>query len=139
MIKLISYIVKTKSKGKKNIIVLCTIPNLATLGKTKDDGKEKPAAIKVYDFSKGGTDISDQRSGSFSCATKNRKWPVKVFSYMLDITRVKAQSVFCLNTNKDPRTGVDSFRFEWNLAMSLVRPHMVVRRPGVNNRSVFPT
>ena len=109
--QLISYVVKTKSNGEKNIVVLCTIPNLATVGKTKDDGKEKPAAIKVYDFSKGGTDISDQRCGSFTSATKTRRWPTKMLGYVLDVTRVNTQSVYCLNTGKDPRTGTDSFRF----------------------------
>ena len=58
----VSYVVNTKSRGKKNILVLCTIPNLATVGVTRDDGKVKPAAIKVYDFTKGGTDIMDQVS-----------------------------------------------------------------------------
>ena len=97
--QLINYVVKTKSKGMKNIVVLCTIPNLATLGKTKDDEKEKPAAIKVYDFSKGGTDISDQRCGSYTCATKTRRWPNKMLGYTLYVTRVNAQSVYFLNTH----------------------------------------
>ena len=134
--QLISYVVKTKSKGKKNIVVLCTIPNLATVGTTKDDGKEKPAAIQVYDFSKGGTDISDQRCGSFTSATKIGRWPRKMLGYILDVTRVNAQSVYCLNTGKDPRTGTDSFRFGWDLAMSLVKPNMVVRLPTIKNRAI---
>ena len=29
-------------------------------GVTIDDGKKKPAIIKFYDFTKGGTDIVDQ-------------------------------------------------------------------------------
>ena len=70
---IVSYVVKTKSKGKKNILLLCTIPHLATLGITKDDGKYKPAAFKVYDFSKGGTDIMDQRMGVYTTATKSRR------------------------------------------------------------------
>ena len=49
---LTSYVVKTKSKGVKNILVLSTIPNLPSLGITKDDGKQKPALLKVYDFTK---------------------------------------------------------------------------------------
>lgn len=43
-----SYVVKTKSKGKKNIVVLSTMEPL--LGVTKDDDKFKPAIIKFYDF-----------------------------------------------------------------------------------------
>ena len=52
-----SYVVKT-SEGKK-FIVLSTLEPL--LGVTSDDEKCKPAIIKLYDFSKGGTDIVDQK------------------------------------------------------------------------------
>ena len=32
------------------------------LGVTKGGGKEKPALYKLYDFTKGGTDIVDQKN-----------------------------------------------------------------------------
>ena len=48
---LVTYTVKT-SKGKKNVVILTT--KRPMLGKTKDDGKEKPAIFKYYDFTKGG-------------------------------------------------------------------------------------
>ena len=38
-IKLVSYVVNTKSKGKKHIILLNTVPELATMGSTMDDNK----------------------------------------------------------------------------------------------------
>ena len=47
-ITLNSYVVKTKSKGKKNIILLATMSPL--LGVTKDDGKKKASIYKFYDF-----------------------------------------------------------------------------------------
>ena len=53
-----SYVAKT-SKGKKNVILLSTTPPI--LGITKDDGKSKLGIYKVYDFTKGGTDIIEQR------------------------------------------------------------------------------
>ena len=59
-ITMTSYVVNTKSKGKKNVIVLSTMPPLLRI--TKDDGKNRPGLLKFYDFSKGGTDIVDQRS-----------------------------------------------------------------------------
>ena len=68
---LLSYVVKTKSKWTKNILELGTVPYLATLGITREDGKLKPAMLKVYDMSKGGTDISDQRIDSYTCSTKS--------------------------------------------------------------------
>ena len=48
-----SYVVNTESSGKRNILVLSTLNPI--LGLTKDDGKSKPAIIKFYDFTKGGT------------------------------------------------------------------------------------
>ena len=58
LLSLSSYVVTT-SKGKKNVMLLATVPQI--LGTTKDDGKEKLDLFKVYDFTKGGTDIIDQR------------------------------------------------------------------------------
>ena len=58
------------AKGKKNVMVISTVEPL--LGVTKDE-KKKPAVIKLYDFTKGGTDIPDQKSGHelhfFTCST----------------------------------------------------------------------
>ena len=53
-ITLHSFVVKTKSKGMKNITLLSTHPPI--LGVTKDDTKFKPAIYKLYDFSKGNID-----------------------------------------------------------------------------------
>ena len=60
-----SYIVNT-SKGTKSVILLSTHePILRT---TKDDNKKKPALFKVYDFTKGGTDVIDQRKRNLHCS-----------------------------------------------------------------------
>ena len=59
---LISYVVNTKSKGKKNVLALTTMRPL--LGVTKDDDKVKPAIPKLYDYTKGGTDIVDLHIGT---------------------------------------------------------------------------
>lgn len=53
----LSYVVKTAS-GKKNVLMLSTLKQI--LGTTKDDKREKLALYKLYDFTKGGTDIVDQ-------------------------------------------------------------------------------
>ena len=51
---LCTYTTKSKSKGKKNILVLSAMRPL--LGITRNDGKFKPAIIKLYDFTKGDND-----------------------------------------------------------------------------------
>ena len=126
---IVSYVVNTKSRGIKNILVLSTLPNLSTMGVTKDDGKKKPAAIKVYDFSKGGTDIVDQRLDSLTTATKSKRWTRKFFHNMLDVTRSNSQSVSSLNQGINPRSKqMNSFRFAWNLGRALVLPLMRERK-----------
>ena len=92
------------------------------------DDKKKPAAFKVYDFTKGGTDIMDQRMDVYTTATKTRRWPRKGLDFVLDVTRVNSQSVYSLNIGKNPRTGVDSMKFGW--AKSLILPYMIRRRTG---------
>ena len=63
-----SYVVKT-STGKKNVLMLSTVQPLH--GVTRDDKKKKPAIFKLYDFTKGGTDVVDQRMASYSCKAKS--------------------------------------------------------------------
>ena len=45
-----SYVVPTKSSGKRNVLLLSTVQPI--LGVTKDDGKKKPAIYKLYDLRK---------------------------------------------------------------------------------------
>jgi hypothetical protein len=123
-VSLHSYVVKTKSKGMKNVLALSTF--LPVLGITRDDGKAKPAMLKFYDFTKGGTNIVDQRMGSYSTNTKSNKWTMAAFSYILDTARVNSQTLWALNNKKDP-TKVNSFDFAYELSMSLLLPEIQKR------------
>ena len=80
-LSLSSYVVRASS-GKKNILMLTTMRPLP--GVTSDDGKKKPALYKLYDFTKGGMDIVDQKFGNYTVKTKSRKWTTVAFSYLLD-------------------------------------------------------
>ena len=95
---LMSYTVKTKSKGKKNVLMLTTMR--PCLGITKDDGKEKPAIYKLYDFTKGGTDIVDQKISYYSTKAKSVKWKMVAFYFILDTSRVNAQTMLALNEKR---------------------------------------
>jgi len=61
---LCSYVVDTATKKKKNVLLLTITKPL--LGLIMDDGKEKLAIYKLYDFTKGGTDIVDQCIGFYT-------------------------------------------------------------------------
>ena len=117
---IISYVVKT-SKGKKNIIVLSTLEPI--LGVTSDDGKSKPAIIKLYDFSKGGTDIVDQKMGFYTTKTKSRRWTIVCLAYLLDTIRVNSTTVYALNNGTNPKKQ-NSFNFGFELAKCLIMPHI---------------
>ena len=116
-----SYVVKT-SKGKKNVLLLSTVEPL--LGVTKDD-KQKPALYKLYDFTKGGTDIIDQKMGAYTTKSKSRKWTKVAFSYLLDTIRVNASTIYAL-ANKHPKE-IKSFHFGTELADSLIMPFLTTR------------
>ena len=54
-----SSVVKTKSTGKRNVLLLSTLEPLLVVTVMME---RKPQIYKVYDFTKGGTDIIDQRA-----------------------------------------------------------------------------
>uniref|UniRef100_A0A2P2I3U3 PiggyBac transposable element-derived protein 3 n=1 Tax=Hirondellea gigas TaxID=1518452 RepID=A0A2P2I3U3_9CRUS len=130
-----SYVAKTKGTGMKNLLVLSTLPPI--LGTTKDDGKDKPALHKFYDFSKGGTDIVDERIGSYSVSTKSKRWTLAAFSYMLDTMRVNAQTIFSMNNGVHPQK-TKSFEFGMEIVKSLITPHLITRKslPGMRRSTI---
>lgn len=111
------------SKGKKNVLLLCTMPPL--LAVTKDD-KKKPTIYQFYDFTNGGTDIVDQRRGVYSTKTKSRKWTWNAFSYLLDRARVNSSTILALASKQDPRKQ-NSFEYGWNLVTQLTTPFIKER------------
>lgn len=119
-----SYVVKTKSSGARNVLLLTTMKPI--LAVTKDDGKQKPAIYKLYDFTKGGTDIVDQRAESFTCKAKSNRWTMVAFYYCLDICRINAATIMAMNEGTDPRK-TDSFEFGWSLAEALTLPYITQR------------
>ena len=119
------------SKGKKSVIVLSTLDPIR--GVTKDDDKKKPATDKLYDFTKGGTDIVGQQMSFYTCKAKSRKWTMVVLAYLLDTIRVNSATLYALNNQKDP-TEHNAFEHGYNLAEQLVLPQIQRRnRVGLNS------
>ena len=127
-----TYTVKTKSNGWKNVLMLSTMQPL--LGVTRDDDKKNPALYKFYDFTKGGTDIVDQKIGSYTCKAKSPKWKMIGLYYILDTIRINATTLLALTEKKDPKK-MNSFNVGWELAMSLVVPN-ILRRKRNGNASI---
>ena len=119
-----SYIVNTKSSGKRNVLLLSTMHPI--LGTVKDSLRLKPAIYKLYDYTKGGTDIIDQRINFYSSKVKSRRWTMTAFAYVLDTCRVNASTVIALNQSIEPRN-TNSFDFGITLVLQLVRPFVALR------------
>ena len=124
---LASYIVKTKSKGKKNVVVLSTTRPLHD--KTIDDGKENPQIIKFYDFTKGGTDRVDQLNDYYTTRWKSCRWVMVALSYVLDTTRGNGKTMWCFKNDSDI-SSTSGYDFSWNLAKAMALPH--VQRRSLN-------
>ena len=86
---LLSYTVKTKSSGKKNVLLLSTMRPLN--GITRDDDKQKPGVYKFYDFTKGGTDLVDQLNDYYRGRCQSSRWDLVAFYYTLDTIHVNSK------------------------------------------------
>ena len=62
--------------------------------------KRKPALYKLYNYSKRGTDIVDQKITFYSCKTK---WTTIAFLYLLKICRIIAAGLLAMNKHTKPR------------------------------------
>lgn len=116
-----SYVVKTKSKGNKSDILLSTMRPFSRV--TQDNGKRKPQIYKFYDFTKGGTDIVDQKASQFSRKSKYLKWEMTAFFYIFDTTRMNASTMFALK-QRNNLCKMNSFDVGFDLALSLVIPEI---------------
>jgi hypothetical protein len=122
-LSLSSYVVETTT-GKKNVLMLSTLKQI--LGTTKDDSRNKLALYKLYDFTKGGTDIVDQRMAFHTSKTKSRRWTVVALAYMIDTARVNSSTIYALNKNIDP-VKQKYFEYGYEMVMQLVKPHIARR------------
>lgn len=68
--------------GKMDVLALASTPPL--LGTPIDGNKNKPVLLKLYDFTKGGTDIVDQIIGAYSVDSRSKHWTLSSFSYLSD-------------------------------------------------------
>ena len=119
-----SYIVNTKSSGKRNVLLLSTMHPI--LGTAKDNLRLKPAIYKLYEYTKGGIDIIDSRMNFYSSKAKSRRCTMTAFAYVLDPCRVNASTVIALNQSIEPHDK-NSFDFEITLVLQLPRPFVALR------------
>lgn len=115
---------------RRNRIVLVASTRLRTTEMTRD----KSNIILHYNQTKGGTDCFDKLCKSFTVSRKTNRWPMRVFSGMLDQTAVNARILLAckrrneqnnpVETNKNPVTA--SYCLE-KIYLYLVTPHLQER------------
>ena len=114
-----SYVVNSSIKKKNNVLLFSA--HKLILGTTMDDDKNKAAPYKLHEFTKGGTDVVDQKMGFYTCKFTSRKWSMVAFSYIVDTGRVNSSTLFAVNGNED-HLKHNSFEFGTDIVCGLVGP-----------------
>lgn len=94
---------------------------------TKFDKSKKPVVYKLYEFTKGGTEIVDQKVGSCIAKSKSRKWTKVSFLYLLDTVRLNASTLFALAGGRDPKK-LNSSDSAMKRAVELLMPFLISRQ-----------
>ena len=110
---LVSYIDKKRS-AKKNVVVLTTTHDNVRV--TKVDGR-KPDVHVIYDHTKDGVDIVHLISPRNSTGTKQKKWTLNTFAFLLDTTRTNGKTFL---SESPSHVKLLSFEFAYCLAKILV-------------------
>ena len=88
--------------------------------------RDRPAVIKFYDFTKGGTDVIDMKMSKFSCKALIHRWNMVHFYHLPDTIRCNSLSLLAIKYNKNLKI-VNSFEFGFEMVMSLVKPFVAGR------------
>ena len=82
--------------------------------KAIDNGKDKPQSVKLYDLTKGGTDIIDQFNEYCNTWEKSSWWVTMVLFHKLDTFTVNVKTI----------SNFSSYVFWWNMAKTLAFSHV---------------
>ena len=63
-----------------------------------DDPKSKPETVNFYNSTKFGVDVVDQTARKYTVNAASRRWPVKFFYNILDLTAINAHILYKLVT-----------------------------------------
>lgn len=83
--------VRYQAKAKKTVCLLSTMHNSASVS---DGTKQKPDVILFYNKNKVGVDSYDQMNRYYSTHSASRRWPMAVWSNILDTAAINARVVY---------------------------------------------
>jgi len=115
----------TSYAPKKNKTVLL-ISSMHFSGVTNTE-TNIPEVIEFYNMTKGGVDVLDKLCHDKTTKRKTRRWPLRYFFGILDISAVNSYVLFKWNANRDSWSNDARSKYLKNLALSLVKPFMEER------------
>lgn len=116
---------------KKNRLVLLISSDHMNKN-VSDDESKKPLMILDYNKTKGGVDLADKFVATYTCKRKTNRWPVALFSYMIDTSALNGLIIFSQlfpDWNNDVRHKRRLYLIE--LGQALINPLIL-------NRNVSP-
>lgn len=101
-----------------------------------DGAKRKPEVVLYYNKNKFGVDLMDQKVCNYTCKRITRRWPMAIWSNIVDIAALNAEILYHL-MNPNVNLGRSDKRrlFLKELGTALVKPAMEAR---LNNNPRLP-
>ncbi|XP_066253023.1 piggyBac transposable element-derived protein 4-like [Euwallacea similis] len=121
-IMLVSYIPK---KGK-NVLLFSALHHDRKID-TDTNELKKPEVITFYNFTKGGIDVVDELSGTYSVSRNSRRWPLTLFYSILNSAAINAMIIWKSNNN-DKTSKLPRRKFLKELGLSLVNEYREKRQ-----------
>ena len=99
---------------------------------TKDE-RRKPDIQKLYDHTKGGIDVVDLTSTSYTTRIKNKRWPINTFAFILYTVWTNAKTILQEST---VIAKMSNFEFTYALGKLLVLPQIEGRYANPNGLQI---
>lgn len=123
---LVSYV----PRRNKAVLLLSTLHNNEEVDSTQ---KKKPEIINYYNNTKGGVDIMDQKVANYTVKRQTKRWPVVVWSNMMDVAAHNAFLLFIEEHKEYEKNRSDKRRlFLKELAKQMILPYMERRSKNPN-------
>ncbi|GFO12216.1 PiggyBac transposable element-derived protein 4 [Plakobranchus ocellatus] len=91
--------------------------------------KKKPEIILYHNTTKGGVDSMDKMAKTFTCKRKSKRWPMAIFSNMIDLTTVAGRVIWQVKYSDHALSHADArMAFIQTMARSLMVTHLQKRQ-----------
>lgn len=127
---MVSYI----GRKDKCALLQSTLHDAPTVGSVP---KQLPEIIEYYNKTKGGVDTVDKMISTYTCKRKTNRWPMAVFSNIVDISCVNSYVIYSSLFPNWPTKNKKAKRRQFlkELGETLAKPYMLARSRGPRSAS----